>query len=146
MYRVSKHLQIFLQWTLVTKQFGHIQRITCLSMTGCMNTTPTAAIETLLSLPPLQLVVEKEARQAAYRLHCSGRFKKSDWDHSAIFKMATEDIQVLLAPSDNMLPLEVFDQNFLVEYLSREIWLSETEAWLPSDGLKFYTVRHCLSG
>jgi hypothetical protein len=26
-----------------------------------------------------------------------------------------------------------------VEYLSREIWLSGAEAWLPSDGLKFYT-------
>jgi hypothetical protein len=47
------------------KQFGHIQRITCLGMTGCMSTTPTAAMKTLLGLPPLQLVVEKEARQAA---------------------------------------------------------------------------------
>jgi hypothetical protein len=26
-----------------------------------------------------------------------------------------------------------------VEYFSREIWLSETEARRPSDGLKFYT-------
>jgi hypothetical protein len=25
-----------------------------------------------------------------------------------------------------------------VEYPSRKIWLSEAEAWLPSDGLKFY--------
>jgi hypothetical protein len=35
-------------------------------MIGCMSTTPTAAMETLLGLPLLQLVVEKEARQAAY--------------------------------------------------------------------------------
>jgi hypothetical protein len=41
--------------------------------------------------------------------------------------MATEDFPGLLAPSDSM------------EYLSNEIWLSEAEAWLPSDGLKFYT-------
>jgi hypothetical protein len=38
-----------------------------------------------------------------------------------------------------MLPLEVFDRKCLVEYPSREIWLSEPEAWLPSDGFKFYT-------
>jgi hypothetical protein len=95
--------------TTVKQQFGHIQRIFSLSMTGCMSTTPTAAIETILGLPPLQLVVEKEARQAAYRLLCSGHFKKSDWGHSAIFKMATEDFPALLAPSDSMLPLEVFD-------------------------------------
>jgi hypothetical protein len=50
----------------VKKQFGHIQRITCLGMTGCISTTPTVAMKTLLGPPPLQLVVEKEARQAAY--------------------------------------------------------------------------------
>jgi hypothetical protein len=86
-------------------------------MTGCMSTTPTAAMETFLGLPPLQLVVEKEARQVAYRLHCS---KKSNWGHSAIFKIAAEDFQVLLAPSDSLLPLEVFDRKYLVKYPSRE--------------------------
>jgi hypothetical protein len=72
-------------------------------------------------------------------LHCSGHLKKSDWGHSAIFKMATEDFPVLLAPSDSMLLLEVFDRKYLVEYPSTEIWLSEAETWLPSDGLNFYT-------
>jgi hypothetical protein len=96
------------------KQYGHIQRLTCLGMTGCMSTTPSAAMETLLGLPPLQLVVEKEVRQAAYRLHCSDHFKKSDRAHSAIFKIATEDFPVLLAPSDSMLHLEVFDRKYLV--------------------------------
>jgi hypothetical protein len=53
--------------------------------------TPTTVVLTMktLLLPPLLLVVEKEARQAAYRLHCSNHFKKI-WGHSAIFKMATE--------------------------------------------------------
>jgi hypothetical protein len=53
--------------------------------------------------------------------------------------MATEDLPVLLAPSDSMLPLEVFDRKYLEEYPSKDIWLSEAEAWLPSDGFKFYT-------
>jgi hypothetical protein len=82
-----------------------------LDMTGCMTTTPTAAMETLLGLPPLQLVVEKETRQAAYRMHCSNHFKKSDWGHFSIFKMATEDFPVLLAPSDSMLPLDLLIGN-----------------------------------
>jgi hypothetical protein len=103
------------------------------------STTPTAAMETLLSIPSLQLVVEKEARQAAYRLHCSNHSKKSDWGHSAIFKMATEYFPVLLmALSDSMLSLEVFDRKILLIYPSRDIWLIEAEAWLPSDSLKFY--------
>jgi hypothetical protein len=46
-------------------------------MTGWMSTTSTAATALL------QLVVEKEARQAAYRLHGSNHFKKSDiLDHN----------------------------------------------------------------
>jgi hypothetical protein len=64
--------------------------------------------------------------------------KKSDWGHSAIFKMAMEDFPVLMAPSDSMLSLEVFDRKYLVKYPSWEIWLSEADAWLPSDGLEFY--------
>jgi hypothetical protein len=62
-------------------------------------------------------VVEIEARQAVYRLQCSNHFKKSDWGHSAIFKMAKEDSPFLLAPSDCMLPLEVFDSIQMVACL-----------------------------
>jgi hypothetical protein len=120
------------------KQFGHTQRITCLRMTCCMSI--------LLGLPPLQLVIEKKARHTAYRLHRSNHFKKSDWGHSANFKLATEDFPVLLALSDSMLPLDVFDRKYLVEYPSRKIWLSEAEAWLPSDGLKFYTDGSLFKG
>jgi hypothetical protein len=83
-------------------------------------------------------VVERKARQAAYSLHCSNHFKKSVWRHSAIFKMASEDYPVLLAPSDSMLPPGL--------YPSREIWLSKAEAWLPSDGLKFYTNGYLFEG
>jgi hypothetical protein len=103
-------------------------------MTGCMSTTPTAAMETVLGLPPLQLLVFGDL------------FKKSHWGHSAIFKMAMEDFPVLLAPSDSMLPLEVFDRKYLVAYPCMEIWLSEVEAWIPSDGLKYYTDGSLFEG
>jgi hypothetical protein len=55
--------------------------------------------------------------------------------------MATKDFLVLLAPSDSMLPLEVFVQKYLVEYPSK---VSET--WLRSIGLKFYTDRSLFEG
>jgi hypothetical protein len=48
--------------TTVKKQFGHIQRTTCFGLT------------------PLQLVVEKEARQTAYRLHWSNLLKNETGD------------------------------------------------------------------
>jgi hypothetical protein len=33
-----------------------------------------------------------------------------------------------------------------VKYPSREIWLSVAEAWLPSDGLKFYSDGSLFEG
>jgi hypothetical protein len=117
--------------TTVKKQFGYIQRITCLGMTGCMSTTPTTTMETFLGLPPLQLVVEKETRQAAYRLHCSNHFKKSDWGHSAIFKMATKDFSVLMALSDSIC--------YLWRYLIGNIWWN-----IPLGRYDYLMLKHGL--
>jgi hypothetical protein len=50
-------------------QLGRIQRIACLAITGAMKSTPTAAMEVLLNLTPLNLLIMAEARMALYRLH-----------------------------------------------------------------------------
>ena len=50
-------------------QLGKIQRIACLAITGAMKSTPTAAMEILLNLTPLDLVILAETRMALYRLH-----------------------------------------------------------------------------
>jgi len=49
-------------------QLGRIQRMTCLAIKGTMKSTPTAAIEVLLDLTPLNLLIMAEARMALYRL------------------------------------------------------------------------------
>jgi hypothetical protein len=41
----------------------------CLAITGAMKSTPTAAVEMLLNLTPLDLLIMAEARMALYRLH-----------------------------------------------------------------------------
>jgi ribonuclease HI len=50
-------------------QLGRIQRIACLVITGAMKSTPTAAMEVLLDLTPLDLLIMAETRMALYRLH-----------------------------------------------------------------------------
>jgi hypothetical protein len=75
-----------------------------------MSTTPTAAMKTLLGLPPLQLVVEK--RPGRQHSECTA---PTILKNQTIFKMATEDF--LLALSDSMLPMEEFDRIYLVKYL-----------------------------
>jgi hypothetical protein len=41
----------------------------CLAITGAMKLTPTAAMEVLLNLTPLDLLIMAEIRMAFYRLH-----------------------------------------------------------------------------
>jgi hypothetical protein len=41
----------------------------CLAIMGAMKKTPTAAMEVLLNLNPLDLLIMVEARMALYRLH-----------------------------------------------------------------------------
>jgi hypothetical protein len=50
-------------------QLDRIQRAACLAITGAMKSTPTAAMEVLLNLTPLDLLIMAEARMALYRLH-----------------------------------------------------------------------------
>jgi len=60
-------------WSKVTQkttkiQLGRIQRMACIAITRAMKSTPTAAMEVLLNLNPLDLLIMAEARMALYRL------------------------------------------------------------------------------
>jgi hypothetical protein len=50
------------------ERLSRVQRLACLGITGAMRTTPTAAMEALLGLLPLDLVIQNEVRSAAHRL------------------------------------------------------------------------------
>jgi hypothetical protein len=45
-------------------QLDKIQRMACLAITGAMKLTPTAAMEVLLNLTPLDLLIMAEVRLA----------------------------------------------------------------------------------
>jgi hypothetical protein len=45
-----------------------LQRLACLGITEALHTTPTGATESLVGLPPLDLLIQGEARAAAHRL------------------------------------------------------------------------------
>jgi hypothetical protein len=52
-----------------TIQSGRIQIMAYLAITGAIKSTPTAVMEVLLNLTPLDLLIMAEARVALYRLH-----------------------------------------------------------------------------
>jgi hypothetical protein len=90
--------------TTVKKLFGHIQRIACFGMTEIYHFC--------------KLWLKKRLG----KLHTDCTAPTILKNLSPIFKMATEYFPVLMAPPDSMLPLEVFDRKYLVEYPSRELW------------------------
>jgi hypothetical protein len=44
------------------KRLSHLQRMTCLGISGGMRSTPTSALEVILMLPHIHLFIKQEAR------------------------------------------------------------------------------------
>jgi hypothetical protein len=55
-------------------QLSKIQRLAFLGVTGSMRTTPTSALEALVCLPPMELIIQREANLAAHRLWSLGNW------------------------------------------------------------------------
>jgi hypothetical protein len=89
----------------VNRKTAHLQRLACISITGSMYSTPTAALEVILLLPPLGIHIGGEARQATYRLNCSGEFTRAIFGYSEVFEKMTNEWPSLLAPGDKSVPI-----------------------------------------
>jgi hypothetical protein len=133
------------------RKTAHLQRlIACVSITESLHSTPTAALEVILMLPPLGIYIKGEARQAIYRLNCSEEFTRARIGHLEVFEKMTYEWPSILAPGDKIVLIIAFKRRFLVEILLRSSWLSqETSEILPLDGVidgvNFYTSagNHC---
>jgi hypothetical protein len=65
----------------VKRKTAQLQRLACVNITGSMHSTSTVALEVILMLPPLDIYIEGLARQATYRLICSGEFTRARFRH-----------------------------------------------------------------
>ena len=57
------------------EQMRKVQRMACLMITGAMPSTPTAGMETLLGLEPIECYMKKEALAAGIRLMNNGQWR-----------------------------------------------------------------------
>jgi hypothetical protein len=113
-----------LWWKKASQITAHLQRLACLSITGSMHSTSTAALEVILMLPPLGIYIEGEVRHATYWLNCSGEFTRARLRHSKFFEKMTNEWPSL-PPRCSCLS-------------------QETLEILPSDGVIFYTAGRLL--
>lgn len=94
----------------------HVQRLACLCATGAMKTTPTAAMEAILCITPLNLFIEEAALRTALRLESVGlwHIKGGITRHARILEEATTTDPLLKMSNDRIPPIYNFKKNFEV--------------------------------
>ncbi len=91
------------------------QRLACMAITGSMTTTPTAAIEAMLDIPPLHLYIKQEAAIAATRLKHLKLWKQTGTPHAEILDVAVKEVPLLGAINDRIPKQFVFDKKYKIE-------------------------------
>jgi len=123
------------------KKLSKIQRLACLGITGAVHTTSTHAMEALICLPPLELVVQGEARMAAHRLWSLGcwLYPYPNREHSSILKRLQQLYPVFSMGLDTMRPTYNLERKYRVTILNRENWTRGSGAPPEVKGLIWYT-------
>jgi len=105
----------------------------CLAIMGAMKLTPTAAMEVLLNLTPLDLLIMAEARMALYRLHILQQpaAPKAVAGLLSIWKNVGDPILDTL--SDYTLPVYHHSKIFIWDY-----WKNKDPVF-PEDALIWFT-------
>lgn len=112
----------------VVTQLNHLQRMCLMALTGAFTTTPTAALEALLSIKPLHIHLKQEAQSCAYRLQAIGLWRPNPVDrnnsHTRIWKDLVQRDNFVLAPSDITLSRSFPYRDYETIFPLRELWLS----------------------
>jgi hypothetical protein len=107
---------------------GTIQRLACLGITGVMRTTPTNAMEAFVGLPPLDLVVQGEARASAHRLWSLGSWSylHRNSGHSRILVRLQQSDPIFNMRVDMMRLIYNLKPRYRVVALTKEDWTTGT--------------------
>jgi hypothetical protein len=110
------------------QQLSTIQRLALQGITGAMRTTPTNAVEALVCLPPLDLVIQGEARATAHHLWSLGSWSylHPNRGHSSILVWLQHSDPIFNMGVDVMRPTYNFEPKYRVTMLTREDWTKGT--------------------
>jgi len=121
-------------------KLGKVQRLACLGITGPFHTTPTGAMEALVGLPPLDQVIQGEARSAAHHLWSLGcwSYLHPQQGHSCILTRLQEsdpifNMRVIMKPVYNLEP------KYRVTMLARKEWTRSSGTPPAVTGLVWFT-------
>ena len=105
-------------------KLSKIQRLACLGITGAFCTTPTGAMEVLVGLPPLDLMIQGEARSAAHHLWSLGywSYLHPQQGHSCIMTRLQKTDPIFNMRVDIMKPVFNLEPKYRVTMLTSEDW------------------------
>lgn len=120
------------------KAMMEVQRLVCICVTGAMKTTATAAMETLLGVPPVDLIVKAKAFATANRLAQNGLWAPNFRSgHGRISDLITDPIFAM--PRDRIKPELSFVMNFQAIFPERQAWQNGLPEGLPDSEIIIFT-------
>ena len=122
-------------------KLSRIQRLACFGITRAMRTTPTNVVEALICFPPLELVVQSEARSAAHQLWSLGcwSYLHPNRGHSNILMRLQQSDLIFNMGVNVMRPAFNLEHKYRVIMLTREDWTKATGAPPAVKGLIWFT-------
>ncbi|XP_055685668.1 ribonuclease H1-like [Lutzomyia longipalpis] len=120
----------------------------CLAITGAIRTSPTAALEVILGLPPLPLFVKAEAEMSALRLSSVNEWKSGGTQvgHGKILNKAYRRLPKLKMREDFTSEQKVPKQCVQAFLHSRDEWANEAEAIISSNSISLFTDGSLMEG
>ena len=115
-----------------------VQRKGCMAVLNAMHTTPTAAMELMLNLEPIDIFLKTQAINTYKRLLDNGNWRVKEGEiidvdsHVNIVKRITRRFEFLHYPRDKLLNTEFISTNFNTEILSRKEANNRAHRPMPS--------------
>jgi hypothetical protein len=109
----------------------------CLAITGAMRSTPTAAMEVLLNLTPLDLLIMAEARMTLYRLRLTEQPSAFEVETGLLFIWNKVSDPIFEMRADHIIPVFIHSRTFKV-IIDRDYWRNVNSA-VPEDSLIWFT-------
>jgi len=123
-------------------KLSKVQRFACLGIMGALRTTPTGGMEVLVGLPPLDLVIQGEARSAAHCLWSLGcwSYLHPQQGHSCILTRLQKSDIIFNMRVDIMKPVFNLEPQYRVTMLTREDWTGGTGTPSMVKGLIWFNL------
>lgn len=120
----------------IQNELQKFQRTATLAATGCMRTTPSAALEIILGIPPLHTFIKQEAAMSALRLQSSNQWKHNMGKHTKVLDIYEKVYPPLRWLNDKICKTHIIEKHYNINLTDED----EIEATNRSETTQIHTV------